>query len=131
MKRGDILLIGIIVVIALAFLVPRWLDENLSEKNHNNNEKVARITVDGKLFKTVKLTGKEQTIDIKTQYGENILKVHDNGIEMVDADCPDKVCLTFGFVDRNGGTIVCLPHKLMVEVVGGSGEGADVDASVQ
>ncbi|MFD1177376.1 NusG domain II-containing protein [Paenibacillus puldeungensis] len=131
MKRGDILLIGIIVVIALAFLVPRWLDENSSEKNHNDNGKVARITVDGKLFKTVKLTGKEQTIDIKTKYGENILKVHDNGIEMTDADCPDKICLTFGFVDRNGGTIVCLPHKLMVEVVGGSGEGADVDASVQ
>lgn len=129
MKRGDILLIGLIVAIALVFLVPRWLGDS-SENNHNNVDRVARITVDGKLFKTVQLTGKEQTVDIKTEYGYNILKVHDYGIEMIDADCPDKLCLTFGFIDRNGGTIVCLPHKLMVEVVS-SGEGDDVDALVK
>lgn len=129
MKRGDILLIGLIVAIALVFLVPRWLGDS-SENNHNNVDRVARITVDGKLFKTVQLTGKEQTVDIQTEYGYNILKVHDYGIEMIDADCPDKLCLTFGFIDRNGGTIVCLPHKLMVEVVS-SGEGDDVDALVK
>ncbi|WP_068782849.1 NusG domain II-containing protein [Paenibacillus phocaensis] len=129
MKRGDILLIGLIVAVALVFLVPRWLDDS-SENNHNNGERVARITVDGKLFKTVQLTGEEQTVDIETEYGSNILKVHDYGIEMIDADCPDKVCLTFGFIDRNGGTIVCLPHKLMVEVVS-TGGGEDVDALVK
>ncbi|MGG6311537.1 NusG domain II-containing protein [Paenibacillus macerans] len=130
MKRGDILLIGLIVAVALAFLVPRWLGGDSSEKNHNNVDRVAKITVDGKLFKTVQLTGEEQNVDIRTEYGYNILKVHDNGIEMIDADCPDKLCLTFGFIDRNGGTIVCLPHKLMVEVVA-SGEGDDVDAVVK
>ncbi|MDU2242979.1 MAG: NusG domain II-containing protein, partial [Paenibacillus sp.] len=92
MKRGDILLIGLIVAIALVFLVPRWLGDS-SENNHNNVDRVARITVDGKLFKTVQLTGEEQTVDIQTEYGYNILKVHDYGIEMIDADCPDKLCL--------------------------------------
>ncbi|WP_178025197.1 NusG domain II-containing protein [uncultured Paenibacillus sp.] len=129
MKRGDILLIGLIVAIALVFLVPRWFGDS-SENNHNNVDRVARITVDGKLFKTVQLTGGEQTVNIQTEYGYNLLKVHDYGIEMIDADCPDKLCLTFGFIDRNGGTIVCLPHKLMVEVVS-SGEGDDVDALVK
>lgn len=130
MKRGDMLLIGLIVAVALAFLVPRWLGGDSSENNHNNADRVAKITVDGKLFKTVRLTGEEQTVDIQTEYGHNILKVHDYGIEMIDADCPDKLCLTFGFINRNGGTIVCLPHKLMVEVVA-SGEGDDVDAVVK
>ncbi|WP_059049827.1 NusG domain II-containing protein [Paenibacillus senegalimassiliensis] len=130
MKRGDILLIGLIVAVALVFLVPRWLGNNTSENNHNNEERVAKITVDGKLFKTVALTGEEQTIDINTEFGYNQLKVHSYGIEMIDADCPDKVCLTFGFIDRNGGTIVCLPHKLMVEVVA-TGGGDDVDALIK
>ncbi|MBP1906866.1 hypothetical protein J2Z32_003531 [Paenibacillus turicensis] len=129
MKRGDVIVIGLVVVIALVFLVPRWLDT--SEKNHNET-KVAKITVDGKLYKTVNLTEKEQTIEVKTEDGFNTLKVHDYGIEMTDADCPDKVCLSFGFIERNGGTIVCLPHKLMVEIVDtAAGEGDGVDGVVK
>lgn len=132
MKRGDVLLIGLVIVIALAFLVPRWMSKDSSEINYKGAERVAKITVDGKLFKTVKLTKEEQTVDIKTEYGYNILKIHDYGMEIIDADCPDKVCLTFGFVERNGGTIVCLPHKLLIEIEGGpSGEGDDVDVIVK
>ncbi|MNW38821.1 hypothetical protein D3C74_158980 [compost metagenome] len=130
MKRGDIILIGIVIAIALAFIVPRWLNEDTSETNHEE-ARVAKITVDGKLFKTVSLTKEEQTVEIKTEFGSNTLKIHDYGIEMHDADCKDKVCFTFGFVDRNGGTIICLPHRLMVEVEGPSGEGDDVDVIVK
>ncbi|MEK3785881.1 MULTISPECIES: NusG domain II-containing protein [Paenibacillus] len=129
MKRGDILLIVLVVVIAGAFLVPRWLDGSDSEINHNE-KRIAKITIDGKLFRTVELTEEEQEIEIKTDHGYNLLKVHDYGIEMIDADCPDQICLTFGFITRNGGTIVCLPYKLIVEVQGVPDEGGDVDAIV-
>lgn len=129
MKRGDILLIVLVVVIAGAFLVPKWLDSSESEINHNE-KRIAKITVDGKLLRTVELTEEEQEIEIKTDHGYNLLKVHDYGIEMIDADCPDKICLTFGFVKRNGGTIVCLPYKLIVEVQGVPEEGDDIDAIV-
>ncbi|WP_019635271.1 NusG domain II-containing protein [Paenibacillus fonticola] len=131
MKRGDILLIGLIVIIALAFLIPRWFFEDLSEKNHNDNPLVANIKVDGKLVRSVELTEEEQIIEIETEDGLNILKVHDYGIEMIEADCPDQLCLTFGFVQRNGGTIVCLPHKMIVEIEGASGEGDEIDAIVK
>lgn len=130
MKRGDIVLIGLVVVIAAAFLVPRWFGDSSSENNHNT-QRIAKITVDGKLFRTVELTGEEQEIEINTEHGYNLLKVHDYGIEMIDADCPDKVCLTFGFIERNGGTIVCLPHKLLVEIEGAPSEGDDIDAIVK
>lgn len=131
MKRGDVLLVGLIVVIALAFLIPRWFFEDLSEKNHNDNPLVANIKVDGKLVRSVELTEEEQIIEIETEDGLNILKVHDYGIEMIEADCPDQLCLTFGFVKRNGGTIVCLPHKMIVEIEGDPGEGDDIDAIVK
>lgn len=125
MKRGDLVLISILLAAALIFLVPRWLDGNESEKNHNK-PLTAAITVDGELFKTVDLTEEEQIIEIKTDHGLNILKVHDYGIEMIEADCPDKVCLTFGFVNKNNQSIVCLPHKVLVEVEGAS-EGVNQD----
>lgn len=131
MKRGDVLLVGLIVVIALVFLIPRWFFEDLSEKNHINNPLVANIKVDGKLVRSVELTEEEQIIEIETEDGLNILKVHDYGIEMIEADCPDQLCLTFGFVKRAGGTIVCLPHKMIVEIEGDLGEGDDMDAIVK
>ena len=36
---------------------------------------------------------------------------------MKDADCPDKYCIHQGKTARKNKSIVCLPHKLMVEVV--------------
>lgn len=131
MKRGDIILIGVVIVAALAFMVPKWLFQNSSENLHNGENLVAVITVNGEHYKSVELTDKEQEIKITTADGHyNLLKVHDHGIEMIDADCPDKVCLTFGFVNRNGDTIVCLPHRVLVEIVSPSGEEGDLDAVV-
>ncbi|WP_028543831.1 NusG domain II-containing protein [Paenibacillus taiwanensis] len=129
MKRGDLILIGVVIVAALAFFVPKWLFQNQSENMHNANV-YAEISVDGKLFKKVKITKEEQLIPVKTDHGLNVLKVHDGGIEMFDADCPDKVCLSFGFVTRAGDTIVCLPHRVLVELKSESGEESDLDAVV-
>ena len=128
MKRADVLLVSIVLIAALAFLVPRWFSSE--DKGGPGKDLVANITVDGKLYKTVKLTKETQTIDVRTERGYNILKVHDYGIEMYDADCPDKVCLDFGFITRPKQSIVCLPHRVLVEIAGGSGED-DVDAYVQ
>lgn len=132
MKRGDLILIGVIVIAALAFLVPKWLFQNESENLHNSKV-VAHISVDGDLYKKVELTQEEQIIKVDTDHGINILKVHDYGIEMFDADCPDKVCLSFGFVSRPNDTIVCLPHRVLVELFseGDTGEESDIDAVVQ
>ncbi|WP_379127968.1 NusG domain II-containing protein [Paenibacillus sp. sgz500958] len=128
MKRGDVLLISIVLVAALAFLAPKWFSGNNDKTGIEN--RVANITVDGKQFKTIQLTKEEQTVEIRTERGYNILKVHDYGVEMYDADCPDKVCLGFGFITQPKQTIVCLPHRVLVEIASTSGED-DIDAYVQ
>ncbi|CAH8767560.1 NusG domain II-containing protein [Paenibacillus dendritiformis] len=131
MKRGDLILIGVIVIAALAFLVPKWLFQQESENLHNSKV-FANITVDGDLYQKVELTKEEQIIKVETSKGLNILKVHDYGIEMFEADCPDKVCLSFGFVTRPNSTIVCIPHRVLVELVSEDGaEEDEIDAVVQ
>lgn len=126
MKRGDIFL-GLALIVGLAyFFVPHFWEK---DKETASGKLYARITVDGKPYQTVELTKEAKEYDIKTKYGYNILKVYNNGAQMIDADCPDKLCLTFGFVDGRGQSIVCLPHRVMVEVVDESGSGGgDIDA---
>jgi hypothetical protein len=47
---------------------------------------------------------------------------------MKDADCPDKLCEKTGKISKNGETIVCLPHRVVVEIQGGEG---NVDSLVR
>ena len=41
---------------------------------------------------------------------------------MIEADCPDHLCLKQKAVDSTGGTIVCLPNKVVIEGEKGSDE---------
>lgn len=129
MKRGDLLLVGVVLVVALVLIVPRFFGNESSEKLHND-QKYALITVDNKEYKKVPLTKEEQMITVETSHGKNVLKVHNNGIEMHEADCADQVCKSFGFITETYETIVCLPNRVLVEIVGGE-EGADMDVIAQ
>ncbi|MNP24268.1 hypothetical protein D3C76_1170180 [compost metagenome] len=82
------------------------------------------------MFKTVELTQEEQIIEIKSERGTNVVKVHDYGVEMYDTDCPDKLCLTFGFIDQPKESIICLPHRVMVEINGVENVGDEPDVIV-
>ena len=44
-------------------------------------------------------------------------------------DCPDKICVNHAAISKKGETIVCLPHKVVVEVVDGNGiqDGNQID----
>jgi hypothetical protein len=123
LKKADLWLLAIVVAIAMVFIIPRLFNDH----EDGGGKQYARITVDGKLFKEVELSDKKQEVPIETKFGYNLMTVFDGGIEMTDADCPDKLCLTFGHVKNIGQTIVCLPNRVMVEIIGDNGAGGEID----
>lgn len=83
------------------------------------------ITVDGHLYGTYTLS-EPQEIPIKLDGRvANIVVIANGAAHMKDADCPDQLCMHQGAISRDRQTIVCLPHKLVVEVVGGEKEEYD------
>lgn len=56
----------------------------------------------------------------------NILEIRDGSAAVTDANCGDHTCVRTGQIRRAGETIICLPHRLVVKIIGG-GEGT-VDA---
>lgn len=46
---------------------------------------------------------------------------------MIEADCPDHYCVDHAAIDKVNETIVCLPHRVVLEITGG-GEEKEVDA---
>ena len=49
------------------------------------------------------------------------------GVRISESDCPAKVCIHAGWINRPGETIACLPNKLLVEI---KGENREYDAVI-
>ncbi|AHV97525.1 NusG domain II-containing protein [Paenibacillus sabinae] len=114
MKRGDLYIILLGLLIAGAIYGFKWLQ--MDHSPYQPGELMARITVNGKLYKNVPLTDKEQIIDIKTSFGHNTLKVFDYGIQMIYSDAPKRIALDMGFISKPYQQIICIPTRVYVEV---------------
>ncbi len=110
MKKRDFILIGGVLVLALLlWLLPRALGFFSVQ-----GEKQVRITVEGELYGIYDLQ-EEQTIEINDS---NLCRIQDGEVNMTEADCPDKLCMHQGPISISGETIVCLPNKVVIEIVG-------------
>lgn len=89
---------------------------------------VARITLDGELLEEIRLDQVEKAYSfvVEDEFGANTILVEPGRIRVSQADCPDQVCVNQGFISDGTVPIVCLPHKLIIEIVGG---GSDLDAA--
>ncbi len=107
----------VVVLIVISFLPYLFIKAFLIG---SYNQTYAYITIDGEFYKQIPLTGqiKEKRIQINTKEGSNTISIKDECIGVVEADCPDGICKTFGFISNIGETIVCLPHKLYIEIRG-------------
>ena len=69
---------------------------------------------------------------IETSFGTNVIVVRDGAVFVGDADCDNHDCMHQGELRAPGRQIICLPHRLWIEVVaqGETGAGGmDVDAA--
>ena len=82
-----------------------------------------RVMVDGKVYGTYSLAT-NQTIEIKIDDKVNVIEIKDGKADMVDASCPDSICVKHRKVSRNGEAITCLPNKVVV-VIESTIEGVD------
>lgn len=62
--------------------------------------------------------------DIDTDFGHNRIEIKDGKVRMIEADCPDGYCRHQSPVSDKGGSIVCLPHHLIIEAESSSGNSA-------
>ena len=102
-----------IIVIALAMLLVMQLT-----RGEEGNQ--IQVTLDGKIYGTYSLS-KDQTIEVKDGDFYNRIRIEDGKAYMEEANCPDGYCEEQGKINGRTQTIVCLPHKLVVEVLDADG----------
>ena len=78
------------------------------------------IEVDGEVYADYDMDEVKGIVPISTSNGgENRLWVQDDLVFMDDANCPDQTCVKQGVIRDSTVPIVCLPHKVIVRIVGG------------
>ena len=103
----DIILIAILLVIGIsAYLIIESAKEDGA---------YARVTVNGEFAAEYSLLDDGEYI---LNGGTNILVISNGKASMKDANCPDGLCVKTGKISRSGERIVCLPNRVMVEIIG-------------
>lgn len=104
MKKKEFIFIAAILVFALGL----WGVMFLMRKGDYGS---IRITVDGEEYGTYSLA-QDQVIAIGDT---NVCEIKNGKVKMTEADCPDHLCMKQKAVGNSGGTIVCLPNKVVIE----------------
>ena len=113
MKKTDLLL----VVLALVAAAGIWLFYSAGAEKGL----AAVVTVDGEERAELSLD-ETDSVTIETEWGYNIVHTENGQVFVTEADCRDQICVNHKKIEKTGETIVCLPHKMVVEILGGEAE---------
>lgn len=116
MKKKEFVILAILVaVLAAVMIILNVIGSHASRR--------LVITVDGKEYQNFVLTDQtNKQITIETPYGYNEVVITNGVVDVVDADCENHVCVDTKPASKVFDKIVCLPHKLVIEIVGDGGE---------
>lgn len=114
-KPGDVVIVVILLLLSFLPMVIFYMN-NATNGAENNT---AIISVNGEVVETFILAddGETEVYEYTNDHGhENQIVRTNNEISISSANCTDQLCVRQGNVSEVGETVVCLPHKLIVEV---------------
>ena len=81
---------------------------------------VANIFLDGTAVRSVDLSQVSEpfefTLTAADGRGFNVIRAEPGRIAVIDADCPDRVCVEAGWLSDSASPVVCLPHRLVIRI---------------
>ncbi|MEG1311217.1 MAG: NusG domain II-containing protein [Romboutsia sp.] len=122
LKKLDVIIIIFLLILSFT---PYFIFSKTLSKNYIST--YATIKVSNVLYDNIELFSlkEKKTLTIQTPNGNNTLLIKNNSLQILDADCNDSICVNQGVISNIGQTIVCLPHKLIIEIKGDEGNSSN------
>ena len=119
LKNDCILILIILLLIGVAFLL-----QYFHSKQGNT---ILQVYQNGILIGEYDLT-RSQTFYVEGADSDdfNLVLIENGVVRITDANCPDQLCMKQRSITKNGESIICLPHKLVLQIC--SKEDGSVDA---
>lgn len=121
MKPGDIMIVALLVI--LSFLPVAIFSYQSTVTEESTMEAI--ITSDGEVVEKIALSddGEMEIFDYTDSHGhQNTVAREGMTVYIIDASCADQLCVRQGSINNIGETIVCLPHRFIVEISSESDE---------
>ncbi len=114
MKKADMMIILMVLIVAVGFYgFNEW------SKHNSSGPKEVIIKIENQVYAShlLDLT-LDKTYDIQTELGRNVVVIHEGEVWIEEADCPDDTCVRDGHISDAGEILVCLPHRVVIEITG-------------
>lgn len=126
MRKKDIIIIALALLAALALYL-------VSQVSLGAQASVVVVTVDGEEVLRRPLAMEERYEIAQDDGSLNVIRVQDGAVWMEEANCRDGLCIRQGRMRNGAKTIVCLPHKVVVQLKGDApaDDNSDLDVIIQ
>lgn len=111
MNKSDIKLVIILFVIVLAVFVVI----NVTKKEGT----MAEVYYGDKLITTINLNIDGEYV-VDGELGDVVLEVKDKMIRVKEENSPKHICSKEGFIGDSFRTLICLPNRIIIKIVGES-----------
>lgn len=118
--RIDIIILVILIIIAIG----SWIGVTVL---FDVNGDYVEVILDNRVEKVISLN-EEGDYELEDGDHSNIITIKNREVYMKSSDCPDQVCVKQGKIKKQGESIICLPHKLVIRIA--SEEYPEIDSNV-
>ena len=128
LASGDIFIIGVIVLFCAILIGGMFIHR----KVHSGDARYVRITQDGEVLLEMDLAKLDgpMVYHISSERGEMDIYLSPEKAYVMDSSCADKICMHQGDLTSPGDGAVCLPNRVVVQIVSGKDSGSDKEVEV-
>ncbi len=119
-QKGDWLVIIMVALLALGVMLA------CLPRSGGAENAVVQIYREGELIRTLPL-GEDRELSVSGEY-VNLVSIQDGRACILESNCPGADCVHSGWISSPGRSIVCLPNRVEIRVVGAH---SDVDFVVR
>ncbi|MDR0898320.1 MAG: NusG domain II-containing protein [Oscillospiraceae bacterium] len=117
--KKDIWVIAVVLLLAAALFLATYLP-----RMGQSLSGTVAVTVDGQPYATLRLDEDGEVRIARENGQENLIAIENGAVSMVYSTCHNQLCVNQGAITADnwtrralGCSIVCLPHRVMVEVL--------------
>jgi len=128
MKRRDWLILAVVLLASLTLYLLRP-----DTKVDATATAYLRISVPGQTYELVPLTGEQEIVLEQADGSRNVVQVVKDGFYMKESNCTNQDCMLQGEVTTQNmdsralaNQIICLPHKVVLELVTGDTQTVEI-----
>lgn len=109
-KKGDLIIVLSLLLLSCLIFV--------GIKAFSSNGNYVEIEQNGKIIAQLDINEDTSFDIVSGDKTTNTVVIKDSAVNVINADCPDKICQKHAPISKTGESIVCLPNKVFVTIKG-------------